>query len=365
MKHTATDNISMVLTNRNRDLRIVKQCLTSLKKQSEQSFVCTLVDYGSDANYLKDLKKLLQDFPKINFVSCDVSGQLWNKCRAINIALKACETPYFMVGDIDLMFHPDFIKTANTLAKPSEVHYFLYGFLSEEESKLNKEFIDYKVDFPGNNEVTGNTMFPTEVLKKLNGYDEFYHGWGAEDTDIHIRMKNQGLSVNFYDKEILVKHQWHPKAYRSKLSKHPFHSQLERINHAYMNFTEASKKKQVNQDLEWGKLPVTKHYNQLNNACDKVFHIKASNLELKAFLAHLHNIKDETIQLKITDFPSSEKQKNNMKKLFGKKSIPVLSMETINNIILEEIITKFRNNPYKYQFDRTENQIELTMYCEA
>ncbi|KJD33405.1 hypothetical protein PK35_05985 [Tamlana nanhaiensis] len=360
----AANNISMVFTNRNRDLRIVKNCLTSLKNQSEQNFVCTLVDYGSDANYLKNLTQLLQEFPKVKFITCEVSGQLWNKCRAINIALKACETPYFMVGDIDLMFHPDFIKTANVLSKPSELHYFLYGFLSEEESKLKKDFVDYRVDFPGNNEVTGTTMFPAQVLKQLHGYDEFYHGWGAEDTDIHIRMKNKGLSVNFYDKEILVKHQWHPKAYRSKLSTHPFHSQLERINHAYMNVTQSAKRIIVNQDLEWGKLPNSKYYNKLSSP-DITINIKSSNLELKAFLAQLQNFKNEVVKLEVTNFSSNEKQKNNMKKLFGKKCIPMLSMETINNIILEDIITKFRNNPYQYTFNRNLEKIELIMYCEA
>ena len=84
--------------------------------------------------------------------------------------------------------------------------------------------------------------FPTASLQKVNGFDEFYQGWGAEDTDAQIRMKNLGLEVVFYDREILVKHQWHPKVYRSKDSTHPYHSNLERINHAYMVQTETTKK---------------------------------------------------------------------------------------------------------------------------
>ena len=356
--------LTLVLTNRNRDLRIVNNCLNSLKNQTNQAFNCILVDYGSDDIYVEQLKNLLAEHTEITFVSCKVSGQLWSKCRAINIALKASKTPYFMVGDIDLLFHPEFVNKAIALAKPEEVHYFQYGFLSKEESLLNKSFKDYQIDFKGNHEVTGTTMFPSEKLKALNGYDEFYHGWGAEDTDIHIRMKNAGLNVFFYDDEVLLKHQWHPKAYRRKSSIHPFHSQLERINHAYMNVTKASKRIIVNQDLEWGKLPNLNDYEKLKTP-DISFSIKASNLELKAFLGQLHNFKNEVVKVQIIDFSSTEKQKNSLKKFLSKKNIPMLDMETVNNIVLETIITKFRNNAYQYQFNRNTNTIVLTMSCKS
>ncbi|MEL0455969.1 galactosyltransferase-related protein [Flavobacteriaceae bacterium SZ-1-7] len=353
--------ITLVLTNRNRDLRIVRNCLNSLKKQSVQDFSCVLVDYGSDDDYVVKLKEILPNHPKIQFIGCPVSGQLWNKCRAINIALKQCETPYFFVGDIDLVFHQDFIKKAQNLAKPEEVYYFQYGFLSKNESFKTKGFDDYTVEFKGTDEVTGTTLFPTDVLKELNGYDEFYHGWGAEDTDIHIRMKNKGLTVHFYNREILVKHQWHPKAYRSKNSSHPFHSQLERINHAYMVQTQETKRTQANRFSEWGKMPNPKDYEKLFWP-NHQFHLQSSNLQLQAFLAQLDNFENETVQLTISDFSVLEKIKNKLKRWFGKKSIPFLSMEVINNLILEEIIKKYRNNPYQYSFNRQKGIIVLTIY---
>ena len=98
-----------------------------------------------------------------------------------------------MVGDIDLIFHPNYIGTLKSMATENEVHYFQYGFLNELESLKKQEFSDYQVDFKGFEEVTGNTLFPTTALRKVNGFDEFYQGWGAEDTDAHIRMKNLGL----------------------------------------------------------------------------------------------------------------------------------------------------------------------------
>jgi glycosyltransferase involved in cell wall biosynthesis len=357
--------ITLVLTNRNRDLRIVKNCLDSLKNQSIQDFNCILVDYGSDKNYGIALQELLIRYPNIEIISCPVSGQLWNKCRAINLALKNCVTPYFLVGDIDLLFNPCFIVKANNLAHPKEIHYFQYGFLSQKESSTIKKFEDYSVDFKGNNEVTGTTLFPTDVIKKLNGYDEFYHGWGAEDTDIHIRMKNEGLKVHFYNQEILLKHQWHPKAYRSKNSTHPFHSQLERINHAYMMQTIIAKRTKVNRQVVWGKIPEIKFYEKLSIPAQHQFYLQASNLQLQAFLAQLVNFENETVQLTLEDFSFLEKIRNRIKKMVGKKSISVLKMETINNLILEEIIKNYRNNPYEYSFNRKKKIISLTIYCAS
>jgi predicted glycosyltransferase involved in capsule biosynthesis len=40
--------------------------------------------------------------------------------------------------------------------------------------------------------VTGTTLFATHKLKEVNGYDEFYHGWGAEDTAFTCVLVNSG-----------------------------------------------------------------------------------------------------------------------------------------------------------------------------
>ena len=237
--------ITLVLTNRNRDLRIVKNCLDSLTKQSEKSFELILIDYGSRDDYISLLKGIAKKYKFLHLILCPVAGQLWNKCRAINIALKETTAPYFIVGDIDLMFAPDFIKIAKSKASQN-VLYFKCGFLSKEQSLLEMDFADYQVDFYGSEDVTGVALFPTDILKSVNGYDEFYHGWGAEDTDIHIRLKNIGLKIEFYNEHALVKHQWHPKAYRSKNSSAPFHSKLERINHKYMMMTQENKRTKAN-----------------------------------------------------------------------------------------------------------------------
>jgi glycosyltransferase involved in cell wall biosynthesis len=352
--------ISLVLTNRNRDLRIIQNCLNSLENQSDKDFEWFLVDYGSTEPYLKELEKLIVLYPQIHFISCPTSGQLWSKCRSINIALQKATQSYFVVGDIDLIFHPNYIHTLKSLAHSNTVHYFQYGFLSEKESLKKQPFEDYVIDFNGNEEVTGNTMFPTEALKSINGFDEFYQGWGAEDTDAHIRMQHLGLQLAFYDEQILVKHQWHPKAYRSKKSTHPYHSQLERINHAYMIQTQTNKRTLVNQHQRWGQVTNEDAYQKLQFPAKKII-ITSSSLQVNALLAQFKNFNNEVIEIKINDLPSREKNKNFIKKIIGKKVTPFYDMEYVNNLVLEEIIKNYRNCPYQYSYNRQTKKIVLVL----
>lgn len=352
--------ISIVLTNRDRNLTIVVKSLKSLSLQSDKEFIVFLVDYGSKPDYIQNLKEVLKEFTFVELIICPVYGQLWNKSRAINIALKKCQTTYFLVGDIDLIFHPDFIKKGKKMANSKEVHYFQYGFLSPEESLKEQNFDAYKVDFKGNDEVTGTTLFPTEVLMSVNGYDEFYHGWGAEDTDIHIRIKNAGLSVIFQDSEILVKHQWHPKAYRSKNSSNPFHSALERINHSYMNLTEQSKRSKVNIHNKWGEISLEVDYQELlNNEPDHKFILDTEDIKLSAVLMQFGNFENEIIEIIIKKVFLKERFKQIVKRLLGKKNKTYLDLQVVNNRILEKIVSSHRNNLYQYFLERKKGIIRF------
>ena len=352
--------ITLVLTNRDRDRRIVKKCLESLEKQSEKDFELFLVDYGSSEDYLSEIEKIIFEYPKIQFINCPVSGQLWNKSRAINIALKRAKFSYFLVGDIDLIFHPDFILTAKSMAKPAEVHYFQYGFLSPEESLHEKEFEEYKIDFFGNDEITGTTLFPTNELMSVNGYDEFYHGWGAEDTDVHLRLKNKGIDIIFQDQKNLIKHQWHPKAYRSKESSHPFHSRLEQVNQSYMRMTNSSLRSKINIRSDWGMIPLVSDYKKLlEGGTDHKFILDQEEVKLSALLMQLENFENETVEIIIRQVDKKEKVKEFVKRLLGKKSKIYVNLQTINDRILESIIFSYRNNPYQYYFLREKGEIKL------
>ena len=342
--------ISIVLTYRNRDLTLVKKCLDSLNNQTDKSFIVYVVDYGSNKYFSLRLKDLVKNYSFIELIYVLTQGQLWNKSKAINIALKQCKTTYFFVGDIDMIFRVNFIEKLRHLKKEEEVTYFQVGFLSKEESKQTKEFKDYKVQHISANEATGMTLYPTKLLNQINGFDEFYHGWGSEDTDVHIRLQNAGYKINFYTQSMLLLHQWHPKIYRSKDSNEPFHTSLEQINQQYLQQVIGSMRMNANENFGWGK--------QLNSVdFDKGDVISLALTNLKSaidalLLGTLNNYKQQKLIIKIKRHIEYKSAKNNLKRVAGKKYFKHYHFQEVNNLILATIIANFRNNYYEYEWSK-------------
>lgn len=352
--------ITIVLTYRNRDLSIVKKCLDSLSVQTSKDFYVVLVDYGSDETFKEKLKKCVIDYDFIKLIRCETARQLWCKSRAINIALRQVDTPYCFVGDVDMMYHPNFVETLHHLKVNQETTYFQVGFLSKKESNKDKAFGDYEIKFQANHEATGMTLYDTEVLKSINGYDEFYHGWGSEDTDVHVRLKNAGHNVDFYKENILILHQWHPKTYRSLESKEPFHSQLEKINHEYLKFTRLAKKTKANLRFDWGVYNEN-DYTALKKT-DISFKITNIESEVKGFINNvLLDYNGLVLNLTISEHPEFKSIKQKVKSLLGKKTISFFDIKTINNMLLETIVNNLRNNAYQIYFDQKKKTISLTI----
>ena len=356
--------LSLVLTYRNRDLKIVKRCLGSLKIQSDQDFKVFLVNYGSSDKFTAEIEGLVKLYDFIDYIFVPTYGQLWNKSKAINIALKKCTTSYFLMGDIDLIYHPEMIEKCKHLVKNYEVVYFQYAFLDQKESLKDYDFFGFEASFLGNEEITGTTLYKTETLKKINGYDEFYHGWGAEDTDVHLRLKNAGHSVYFYDQEILVKHQWHPKQYRSKESEYPFHTNLEKINHRYMVLQNQHKITQANPEFEWGKMPDIENLKKLQKPINKL-EITSECFQFDAFIVGIFPSLKEASEIKITTDNRAKSIKNQIKKIIGKKHLQTYSLDFINNKLLEAIIQQHRLASYHYKIDWQKEEIMLKIVPDA
>ena len=342
-------NLSIVIVNRNRSFEIVTKTLNSIVLQLHNEVVLTFVDYGSEIAYQQELEKLLQeDYSQINFILCPTQGQLFHKTRAINMVLRDCTTSYFMVLDMDCIVHPQFIDKALELASLNTVYNFPYGFLKEEESKISKEFNDYKVDFIGG--LTGTAIFNTKKLQSINGFDEFYHSWGAEDADMFDRLERIGVSTILYQEELLLLHQWHSKGYRDIKSKQPFHSYLENINHEYYTLSRKRNTTKVNINNNWG-LPCDPAAYTLLNEPVEIWEFKNYLQEITGLLASIaEQSLQQPVEIRITKVSKSNKDK--IKKFIHKKTKPVLDMDLVNDRLLERIILHYRNRPYFYEYDR-------------
>lgn len=347
--------VSIILTYRNRDLLIVEKCLNSFKAQTKLNFIVYIVDYGSNSYYSEKLESLLVNYEFCELIKVPVSFQLWNKSKAINIALKICNEPYFFVGDIDIIFREDFIEKLNEVKNEAEVTYFQVGFLSKEESKKELPFINYKIKHISGAEATGMTLYPTVLLKSINGYDEFYHGWGSEDSDVHERLKSFNIKVNFYIKETILLHQWHSRVYRLKESLEPFHSGLEKINSKYFLQGVKSKKVKANVEFKWGVLQKKDNFKPHN-----IFQITNEESEIQAFLeGSFFNFKNQNLIVRVTISKEYRSLKNTFKKLLGKKYKVFYSLQKVNDLLLMTLISNYRTNYYEYCWEKKDNVIEL------
>jgi glycosyltransferase involved in cell wall biosynthesis len=358
------NSLTIVIPNRDRYLETVQRSLNSIYAQLNPDIELVVVDYGSDPVYQTQLSELIDSYPLIHLELCPTQGQLWSKSRSINMVLKTCTTSHLMVCDMDMIWHPEFLKTQISTFPAAASVYYTVGIMTQEESALEKAFRDYNIKFATDEEATGISVFLTEQLKSINGFDEFYHGWGSEDTDVHMRLKNAGYKVSFYKSEIFFKHQWHAKSYRSKKSLLPFHPLLERINHRYFLWNQNFKKIKANHNGPWGVSFDPKEYRELESPNMRM-KLHANREDMKAFTYFTDALDRSVIlELKVSTSPDASSLKTRIKKVAGKKTAHFISMEQANEMLLESIIKNHRNCPYSYSFDKEKGVIHLVIYLK-
>jgi glycosyltransferase involved in cell wall biosynthesis len=337
-------SLTIVIPNRNRELVTVKRSLDSLAPQLNEHTSVTVVDYGSELSYQRKLQELLNNYTGFSLILCLTQGQLWNKSRCINMVLKTCDTSHFMVCDMDMLWHPEFLEKQFANLPKDHAVYFNVGIMTQQESALQKSFDDYSVKFQTNEEATGISLFPTAMLQSINGFDEFYHGWGSEDTDVHVRLKNAGHEVRFCESELFFKHQWHKKAYRTVSSGYPYHTKQERVNMEYLKQVVLSKRILANFRFEKGLY--------INNE------VKTPQINIQTYAFQEAVVAALSTML---EYPNSyvltihAKKPTHLKQrvkhlLKGNRDTP-LNIKLVNDLVLSWIINNARNCSYRYSMN--------------
>jgi glycosyltransferase involved in cell wall biosynthesis len=356
--------LTIIYPYRNREVNRVKKSLDSLASQNNKEFKVVFVDYGTPKEQAKEIEELVTSFPFANYQYYSTQHQPWNKSRALNSVIKNLKGSFCFIADIDMIFHSTFVETALLLQKEDEAVYFKVGFLDEKETQATRSFSEYKISFESDEEATGLTLFPVKKLKEINGFDEFYHFWGAEDTDVHARLRNNGTTVTFYDKDILLLHQWHP-SYRSKESKSLSQSLqltgIVQLNHQHLKFAKQHKVTIVN-PKQWGEVPSAKTFAKLEAGSPNK--IKISNQ--KEVIDHFLFVELPTLSHGLHTFFISEDNfqktiKYTAKKRLGKKVPNYYTLKEINDALLLQIITFYRNYPYIYKINKSLDTITFTI----
>lgn len=344
--------ITILYAYRNREISRVKRSLDSLAWQVKQNFNVIFIDYGSKKEIASEIKELIKHFSFCNYHYVFSELQPWNKSKAFNYVLKNLDSEYCFTADIDMIFHPEFTSVLEKKCNADQATYFQVGYMSNEQN--NKEAVDYhnyKISFLSSKEATGMTLFPVQRLKVVEGFDEFFHFWGAEDTEIHNRIKKNGCELVFYDQEVLMLHQWH-KNYRSRETLH-LNTELQlsgvvEINHRHLIYNSENKIKNVNSE-NWGEIISESEFNELEDFDnDLVLSNKTEVIEHFLFV-ELPRFQDGILSVRFVEDHFQGSLKYKVKKKIGKKVPKYYSLKEINDKLLLHIISFYHQFPYTYK----------------
>lgn len=342
--------ITIVYPFRNRELERVKRSLDSLCLQSNLEFKVVFIDYGSDIRIANQVKELLKDYSFVDYKYLFTQNQPWNKSKAINFALSEINSSFCFVADIDIIFHFQFIDTIikELQLQQGKLLFFQVGYLSDAQTKNFSVFERVKNFKASSPEATGMTLFNTEGLKAIGGFDEFFHFWGAEDADVHNRLQLAGYDIQFYNQEVLLLHQWHP-SYRSgekdSLTKELQCSGIVQLNQEHL--TRNKMERRIVKQTEFGKTISKEDFELLNSDISSV-RIQNKVWEVDHFLYFtLPNLKKGLYQFDFVEDEFLNSFKYKIKKIFGKKVPKYYSLKQINDFLLQHIIGFYHQNPYQ------------------
>ncbi|MGL2994905.1 glycosyltransferase family 2 protein [Flavobacterium sp. TSSA_36] len=342
--------ITILYPYRNREVERIKRSLDSLALQTDQCFKVLFVDYGSKQEMANDVECLLQSYSFVNYFYLYTRFQPWNKSKALNFAIKKCDTDYCFVADVDMIFHPELVSLLISKCEETTITYFKVGFLSKLESSKSLAFNKYQIKFYTNHEATGISLLPVKKLKEVQGYDEFFHFWGAEDTDLHNRLRSLGCTIAYFDTAIMMLHQWHPNYRKRETKRLNLELQLSGIvehNHLHLVNNLDKRVTKVNH-CDWGNCISLEDFDNLN----KVAVMKMDNNKTKIdyFLFHqLPKSKNEILAIEIKENQEVNSLKHNIKQLMRKKTNRFYDLKTINDMILQHVVSFYHAQPYSYQ----------------
>lgn len=351
--------IAIICPFRDRDSHRVFNSIESFAKQTNKNFILYFVDYGSEENCKNEVKDLLNRYTFVTYFYLETQNRPWNKSLALNFIIKQIQEEYFFVSDIDMIFSPKFIEVLYQLKKPNLAVYFKVGFLSKKESREVKEFYNYEIERYSDEGATGLTLFPTAEVKKIRGYDEFYHFWGMEDTDIHLRFINNGGTVLFYDSEVLLLHQWH-KTYRMKEEEDDENllqiSQIYQVNYQHYKIAQQLNKTIVN-DQHWGEIPPK----VLKNIIHCQYKIASNKREIYQFLySWLPNLEtNKTFQFTFYKDREENKIKQFIKKKLKRRVPQYFSFKEIKEMLLYHLVAYHQKSSYEIHLDSKAKTIIL------
>lgn len=226
-------NSTLIVSTYNRPDALVL-CLESILRQSILPAEVIIGDDGSKAETRQVIEKYQKIFP-VPLIHIFQEDEGFRLAKARNKCLAQARYEYIVQIDGDLILHRDFIKDHLNFARKgcyikggrvnikekltrrlcAKGGYFRPCFftpgLSRRENSLHLPFLAKKLAFyrktnPG---LGCNMSFWKEDAIRINGYNEFFIGWGGEDLDFAMRLFHLGVQKISLKFAGIVFHLWH------------------------------------------------------------------------------------------------------------------------------------------------------------
>ena len=241
--HVGNDT-SLVITTYNWP-KALEMCLNSALNQTVSPKEIIIADDGSKQETIDLVKRFQQSYPKNNIIHSWQEDDGFRLSMSRNKAINCASGKYLIIIDGDLILEKHFIQDH---IENMEKGYFVQGsrvIVDEKNSKnllknqmpnfifrlfekgfknkanmircgiLSKMFIKRDKKLSG---IRGcNMAFFKEDLQKVNGFEEKIQGWGREDSEIAVRLYNNGIGKKRLKFKALVYHIYHKENDRSKL----------------------------------------------------------------------------------------------------------------------------------------------------
>lgn len=216
--------------------RALELVLRSLALQQCQAKQVIVADDGSDAEVRGIARKWADRLP-LDFV-WQPDGA-FRAARIRNLATMRAKCEHLIFIDGDCLLPPSFIRAHQQLSQANRIVAGGRFLLSPEQTRLRIENAAFQTK-----ETFGALKFrrlPLGPLRDLSarswrlvrtcnmgvmrgdimsvgGFDESYKGWGREDSDLVVRMLNQGMRIRSARFAACVAHLHHDEASRDSLS---------------------------------------------------------------------------------------------------------------------------------------------------
>lgn len=162
--------------------------LTSIKDQSIRPCIMN----NSNIDIEEDLKEF-----NIKYKHIPLDIKPYSRSMSINLGVKELvQSDFFLVSDIDLIYHPEFYSVVNEYMTHNEKVRVVFvnrnlgtDFFSSDYFECEEKFKDHKdINRTPEGPSGGNGLIYRECFDKIGGYNEEFIGYGPEDAEFNERI---------------------------------------------------------------------------------------------------------------------------------------------------------------------------------